>query len=224
MPGSSGVAPPSLSGEQPSHVRFEGEGDRCGQRESKHLAGKGKSVSGGLSWLRALLKGNSEAEMECGKTGYEMKLERWAGLSQGSLLGSTTPVLPSSVPLTLRLPHPYLVHASCIPHPLASTLTAAVQFSPSEPEVSGQPLAHTGEDPGAWQHPVFSGSRGEKNEDLGEGQGWPGRRKIQGAFHLLIESSQAPTCPVFRIPPPAWNCLTYPGYPANLDPGEQVSA
>lgn len=129
-----------------------------------------------------------------------MKLGRWAGLGQGSLLDSMTPVLPSSTPYT-----PCLPHSSSIPHPILSTLPRRRPLLSPELEVSGNPLAHTGEDPGAWQNPDFSGSQREKGQDLGEGQGWPEGRKLQGEFQRLVESSQAPTCPVFLIPPPAWN-------------------
>lgn len=139
-----------------------------------------------------------------------MKLGRWTGLGQGSLLDSMTPVLLSSIPLTLGLLrsspalHPFLTH-------LYPPSPAAVHFSPQNQKCQ-ESLWLTQERtqrPGKTQTPQEA--PGEKGWDLGEGQSWPEGWKLQGQFYLLIESSQAPTCPVFLIPPPAWNAPWVPG-------------
>lgn len=125
------------------------------------------------------------------KEGRETKSKRWAALCQGSLLDSMTPVFPSSIPdpSAVPTPHPLLTHS----HPPSP---AAIQKQ-STRKASG---SHGG--PKGLAEPWLLRKPGEKGQNLNGGQGWPEAGNLQGEFHLFIESSQAPTCPVSLTPPP----------------------
>lgn len=115
------------------------------------------------------------------------------------------------------LPAPPLV----LPHPLLSTLTCR-PLLPSEPGVSGKPLAHTGEDPGA--------SRTQTSQEAGErrARAWVRARagQIGGTFRGSFISSRnlARLLPALCPSPHGSHGprLTFPGYPASLDPWKQV--
>lgn len=146
--------------------------------------------------------------------GHEMKVGRWAGVGQGSLLDSMAPVLSSSthnpLPATPRLPSPTPLH----PHlPTTSALRAGSVRKASGSLRRGPRASRTQTSQKAWERRARAWVRARAGQMGGT---------FRGSF--ISSWNLARLLPTLGPSPHSSHGprLTSPGYPASLDPWKQV--